>query len=83
MGSCFSKKQGESPILSTKNLKRAISANSLKISTKEINLSDFTLQRSLGKGAFGKVRIVHHTETKSIYALKYINKLKCIKQQGL
>ncbi|KAI7899736.1 kinase-like domain-containing protein [Cokeromyces recurvatus] len=44
----------------------------------EVELSHFTLLRSVGKGAFGKVRIVQHKGTKQLYALKYINKLKCI-----
>ncbi|KAG1441600.1 hypothetical protein G6F56_011405 [Rhizopus delemar] len=34
--------------------------------------------RSVGKGAFGKVRVVQHKGTKKLYALKYINKEKCI-----
>ncbi|KAJ3320623.1 hypothetical protein HDV06_005141 [Boothiomyces sp. JEL0866] len=43
----------------------------------EVELSHFTLLRSIGKGAFGKVRVVQHKRTKKIYALKYINKEKC------
>ncbi|KAF9999475.1 hypothetical protein BGZ80_008445 [Entomortierella chlamydospora] len=49
----------------------------------EIELSHFHLLRSVGKGAFGKVRIVQHRKTKEIYALKYINKAKCIRMRAV
>lgn len=45
-----------------------------------ITLKQFELLRSVGKGAFGKVRIVKHKKSKELYALKYINKEKCIRQ---
>jgi len=45
----------------------------------EVELRHFNLLRCVGKGAFGKVRIVEHRESKKLYALKYINKLQCIK----
>ncbi|KAG2179966.1 hypothetical protein INT43_003753 [Umbelopsis isabellina] len=38
---------------------------------------------SRGKGAFGKVRVVQHKATKQLYALKYINKAKCIKMRAV
>ncbi|WWC90016.1 uncharacterized protein L201_004946 [Kwoniella dendrophila CBS 6074] len=44
----------------------------------EVNLFHFYLLRSVGKGAFGKVRVVQHKHSKTLYALKYINKPKCI-----
>jgi serine/threonine protein kinase len=44
----------------------------------QISLQDFTLLRSVGKGAFGKVRVVNHKKTKATFALKYINKAKCL-----
>jgi serine/threonine kinase 32 len=37
----------------------------------------------VGKGAFGKVRVVQHKSTKQLYALKYINKAKCIKMRAV
>jgi serine/threonine kinase 32 len=37
----------------------------------------------VGKGAFGKVRVVQHKSTKQLYALKYINKTKCIKMRAV
>ncbi|KAJ3229085.1 hypothetical protein HDU81_005670 [Chytriomyces hyalinus] len=39
-----------------------------------VDITHFELCRSIGKGAFGKVRIVEHKKTKVRYALKYINK---------
>ncbi|KAG0026878.1 hypothetical protein BGZ82_009260 [Podila clonocystis] len=51
--------------------------------TSEIELSHFHLLRSVGKGAFGKVRVVQHKKTKEIYALKYINKAKCIRMRAV
>ncbi|ORZ20903.1 kinase-like domain-containing protein [Lobosporangium transversale] len=49
----------------------------------EIELSHFHLLRSVGKGSFGKVRVVQHKRTKKIYALKYINKAKCIRMRAV
>lgn len=51
--------------------------------TQEIELSHFQLLRSVGKGAFGKVRVVQHKENKKLFALKYINKEKCIKMHAV
>lgn len=45
-------------------------------------LSHFQLLNIVGKGAFGKVRIVQHKRTKKQYALKYMNKSICIKQRA-
>lgn len=41
------------------------------------------LLRSVGKGAFGKVRVVQHKGTKKLFALKYINKDKCIQMKAM
>ncbi|THV07983.1 kinase-like protein [Dendrothele bispora CBS 962.96] len=49
----------------------------------EVNLYHFDLHRAVGKGAFGKVRVVEHKRTKKLYALKYINKAQCIKQKAV
>ncbi|CAG8649638.1 4047_t:CDS:2 [Funneliformis caledonium] len=49
----------------------------------EVELSHFHLLRSVGKGAFGKVRVVQHKHSKILYALKYINKAKCIKMRAV
>ncbi|TFY83539.1 hypothetical protein EWM64_g482 [Hericium alpestre] len=49
----------------------------------EVNLFHFDLHRAVGKGAFGKVRVVEHKRSKDLYALKYIDKSKCIKQKAV
>ncbi|KAH0833112.1 kinase-like domain-containing protein [Lanmaoa asiatica] len=49
----------------------------------EVNLFHFELHRAVGKGAFGKVRVVEHKKTKQVYALKYIDKSKCVKQKAV
>ncbi|KAF9245341.1 kinase-like domain-containing protein [Melanogaster broomeanus] len=49
----------------------------------DINLFHFVLLRCVGKGAFGKVRMVQHKQTREIYALKYINKAKCLKMKAV
>ncbi|KAH7928248.1 kinase-like protein [Leucogyrophana mollusca] len=49
----------------------------------EVNLYHFDLHRAVGKGAFGKVRVVEHKRSKNLYALKYIDKAKCIKQRAV
>ncbi|KAK9727971.1 hypothetical protein K7432_001423 [Basidiobolus ranarum] len=51
--------------------------------TDEVELYHFNLLRSVGRGAFGKVRIVQHRRTKKLYALKYINKHRCIRMRGV
>ncbi|KAI6112777.1 kinase-like domain-containing protein [Pisolithus sp. B1] len=49
----------------------------------EVNLFHFILLRCVGKGAFGKVRMVQHKQTQHLYALKYINKAKCVKMKAV
>ncbi|KAI9498645.1 kinase-like domain-containing protein [Zychaea mexicana] len=49
----------------------------------EVDLSHFALLRSVGKGAFGKVRVVQHKGSKRLFALKYINKAKCIRMRAV
>ena len=39
-----------------------------------VNLNHFRLLRVVGKGAFGKVRIVEHKGSGLSFALKYIRK---------
>lgn len=48
-----------------------------------VDLRDFKLLRCVGKGAFGKVRIVEKKEDKLQYALKYINKSQCLKMSAV
>jgi len=40
----------------------------------KVNLDHFRLLRVVGKGAFGKVRIVERKDTGLTFALKYIRK---------
>lgn len=49
----------------------------------EVELPHFKLLRSIGKGAFGKVRVVEKRSSRRLYALKYINKAKCIRQKAV
>jgi serine/threonine protein kinase len=42
--------------------------------TGEVNLNHFRLLRVVGRGAFGKVRIVERKDTGLSFALKYIRK---------
>ncbi|KAJ1558286.1 hypothetical protein HK096_002505, partial [Nowakowskiella sp. JEL0078] len=39
--------------------------------------------RVVGKGAFGRVRIVEKKDNKKLFALKYINKMQCIKMNAI
>ena len=54
---------------------------------KEINLQNFVMLRSVGKGAFGKVRVCQfkgsNAAIKTDYALKYIDKHKCIEMRAV
>ncbi|RKP15072.1 kinase-like domain-containing protein, partial [Piptocephalis cylindrospora] len=51
--------------------------------SEEVNLSQFNLLRSVGRGSFGKVRIVERKDTKRLFALKYISKKDCIRMDAL
>ncbi|KAJ2077878.1 hypothetical protein H4R24_004844, partial [Coemansia sp. RSA 988] len=43
-----------------------------------LGLHKFRLLRVIGRGSFGKVRMVEHRPSNKTYALKYINKATCI-----
>jgi serine/threonine kinase 32 len=45
----------------------------------DVNLFQFELRRVIGKGAYGRVRVVEHKTTGDLYALKYVDKAQCIK----
>ncbi|KAI8850657.1 kinase-like domain-containing protein [Chytridium lagenaria] len=49
----------------------------------EVDLRQFNLLRCVGKGAFGKVRIVEKRDTRKLYALKYINKQQCVRMRAI
>ncbi|PVU99353.1 hypothetical protein BB559_000761 [Furculomyces boomerangus] len=59
------------------------SINSKNIAEQPVGLKDFKMLKSIGKGGFGKVRVVEYQKNKNLYALKYINKIKCIKMNAL
>ncbi|KAJ1728253.1 hypothetical protein LPJ61_004132, partial [Coemansia biformis] len=47
-----------------------------------LGLHKFRLLRVIGRGSFGKVRIVEHRATGRTYALKYISKAACISNRS-
>lgn len=49
----------------------------------EVNLNHFRLLRVVGRGAFGKVRIVERKDTGLTFALKYIRKADVIKSESV
>ncbi|XP_036446357.1 serine/threonine-protein kinase 32B-like [Colossoma macropomum] len=46
----------------------------------DVNFDHFQILRAIGKGSFGKVCIVQKRDTKKMYAMKYMNKHKCIER---
>ncbi|KAF7663939.1 hypothetical protein LDENG_00195720 [Lucifuga dentata] len=48
--------------------------------TEEVSFDNFQILRAIGKGSFGKVCIVQKKDTKKMYAMKYMNKLKCVER---
>ncbi|XP_066498593.1 serine/threonine-protein kinase 32B-like isoform X2 [Hoplias malabaricus] len=46
----------------------------------DVNFDHFQILRAIGKGSFGKVCIVQKQDTKKMYAMKYMNKHKCIER---
>ncbi|KAK5166999.1 Serine/threonine kinase [Saxophila tyrrhenica] len=51
--------------------------------TDEVNLNHFRLLRVVGKGAFGKVRIVERKDTGLTFALKYIRKEEIVRSESV
>ncbi|KAK9440843.1 Protein kinase-like domain protein [Metarhizium brunneum] len=49
----------------------------------EVNLNHFRLLRVVGRGAFGKVRIVERKDTNLSFALKYIRKDEVVKSESV
>jgi len=49
----------------------------------KVSLAQFRLLRVVGKGSFGKVRVVEHKETQKTFALKYIRKSDCSKSNSV
>ncbi|KAI7308398.1 kinase-like protein, partial [Hortaea werneckii] len=53
------------------------------VMTDEVNLNHFRLLRVVGKGAFGKVRIVERKDTGLTFALKYIRKDEVVRSESV
>ncbi|KAF2642820.1 kinase-like protein [Massarina eburnea CBS 473.64] len=53
------------------------------IFTDQVNLNHFRLLRVVGKGAFGKVRIVERKDTGLTFALKYIRKDEVVRSESV
>lgn len=51
-------------------------------SPKAVTFHDFHILRSIGKGSFGKVCIVQKKNSKNHYAMKYMNKAKCLEKDA-
>ncbi|PSR79212.1 kinase-like domain-containing protein [Coniella lustricola] len=49
----------------------------------EVNLNHFRLARVVGRGAFGKVRIVERKDTNLSFALKYIRKDEVVRSESV
>tara|TARA_B100000780_G_C21092183_1_gene440240 strand:+ start:41 stop:1687 length:1647 start_codon:yes stop_codon:yes gene_type:complete len=49
---------------------------------KEINMDSLDVMRTLGEGAFGRVRLVKNKESDTMYALKYLSKQHIMKNQS-
>lgn len=51
------------------------------ISEKRINVNDFSIVKTIGRGAFGKVQLVKLKENGQVYAMKTLSKFEMIKRQ--
>lgn len=49
----------------------------------EINFDHFQVMRAIGKGSFGKVCIVKRKSNDQMYAMKYMNKRKCLENEAI
>ncbi|XP_033922823.1 serine/threonine-protein kinase 32A isoform X1 [Melopsittacus undulatus] len=46
----------------------------------DVTFDHFEILRAIGKGSFGKVCVVQKNDTKKMYAMKYMNKQKCVER---
>ncbi|XP_038006229.1 serine/threonine-protein kinase 32A isoform X4 [Motacilla alba alba] len=46
----------------------------------DVTFDHFEILRAIGKGSFGKVCVVQKTDTKKMYAMKYMNKQRCVER---
>jgi serine/threonine protein kinase len=56
-------------------------SNDQDLTGKSLTVTDFSLGKTLGTGAFGRVRFVTHKATNNIYALKTLKKASIIKMK--
>ncbi|XP_050436833.1 serine/threonine-protein kinase 32A isoform X2 [Adelges cooleyi] len=49
----------------------------------EVNFNHFEILRAIGKGSFGKVCIVEKKDSRQMYAMKYMQKSRCIERDAL
>ena len=50
---------------------------------KRINLSDFQILKTIGRGAFGKVQLVRLVDNNQVYAMKTLSKFEMVKKKKL
>uniref|UniRef100_A0A8C4N526 Serine/threonine kinase 32B n=2 Tax=Eptatretus burgeri TaxID=7764 RepID=A0A8C4N526_EPTBU len=51
--------------------------------SEDVGFDHFQILRAIGKGSFGKVCIVKKSDSGKIYAMKYMNKQKCIERNDV
>ncbi|XP_064377275.1 serine/threonine-protein kinase 32A isoform X1 [Dromaius novaehollandiae] len=56
------------------------SSKSPPFENEEVTFDHFEILRAIGKGSFGKVCVVQKNDTKKMYAMKYMNKQKCLER---
>jgi serine/threonine kinase 32 len=66
--------QGKPVVLTDEGMSSNHQVTNLIINSCTVNLNHFRLLRVVGKGAFGKVRIVERKDSGLTFALKYIRK---------
>lgn len=47
-----------------------------------VDLFHFELLRAIGRGTYGKVRVVEHKQSGGLYALKCVDKAMCLKNKA-
>lgn len=87
MGACVSKSRTSKVELSDRERSQqedraSSTVKDISLHEPSLDLSQFELRRVVGKGAFGKVKVVVHKSTGETYALKYICKIDCVGRQA-
>lgn len=71
----------QSSIKSRSSSNSSLGSPGLSSRRKNLTISDFTIDRPLGKGAFGQVYLVRKKDTERKYAMKTIKKIDMVKFQ--